>query len=206
MKLVRSLPWAALVLFVAGCSKPERHNADAGVSSPTAESSDEALDPDGFPDVNEGQKLIMAGFGKIVVDAGFQDTDVGFKAPDGMTLDASYVRKIDDLPVGKFTVTHREAPGSDVVDPRIEDFGEKTAVAAPCPAQLGGPATKAGEVAKKDFVRGVTAHYQCARLSFGGGLISTIRKDERIYELMCVASSESAITECIAILRQYRPS
>lgn len=194
---------ALSLVLLAACSKPERVTPDAGAP---AVASDEPLEYEGFPNANDGQKLIMSSWGKIVVVAEYQDEDSGLPTPAGMTADASYVRKIDDLPVGKFSISHKETPGTNTPDPVIADLGDKSVVAAACPASLGANAVAAGEVGTKEFVKGIFARYRCAKLSFGSGIVATFRKDERVYEMMCVATGETALTDCLAIVQQYRPS
>lgn len=183
--------------LLVGCPKPERSAPpDAGAPPPVA--SDAPLNPEGFPDIPDGMKLIMSNFGKIVVPAEFSEGETGFTAPTGFTFDAGYVSKgADGTPNARFAVSHKDDPGKTVPEPSIADLGDKAATAAACP---GG-----GEAKEKEFVLGSVAHYRCAKGPFGGGLAATLRKEGRVFELLCTATGDGGIDACVKILGQYRP-
>ena len=200
---MRSRYASLVVLFgslLSACSKPERVIPAELTASAAPSASDVPLEPGGFPNVPDGQKLIMSGFGNVIVPAEYQDIETGFAAPPGYTLDTAYGKKgVDGTLMGRFAIAHKEEAGTQAPEPVIAHLGEKGAVAAPCP---GGTS----DSAQREFVRGVIAHYRCAKGTFGGGLVATLRKDERIYELLCTVTTEGGAAACVQILGQYRPN
>lgn len=199
--LARVAASALLVLsgcLLTGCPKPERSApADAG-SAPPPVASDAPLSPEGFPDIPDGHKLIMSNFGKIVVLDTFSEGETGFTAPSGFTLDAGYLIKgADGKATTRFAISHKDDAGTSVPEPAIADLGDKAAVAAPCP---GG-----GELMKKEFVLGSPAAYRCAKGPFGGGLAATLRKENRVFELLCTSTGDGGVDACLKVLGQYRP-
>jgi hypothetical protein len=139
----------------------------------------------------------MSNFGKIVVDAEFKEGDTGFATPDGWTFDAGYLIPGGDTVAARFAVIHKDEAGTAVPDPVVAHLGDKAAAPAACPG--------AGESAVKEFVRGSPAHYRCAKGPFGGGLVATLRKEGRVFELLCTARGDQGVAACVKVLGQYRP-
>ncbi len=188
--------------LLSACSKPEHVvPTDLTASAAAAPSaSDAPLEPGGFPNVPDGQKLIMSGFGNIIVPDTFEDSETGFATPAGHTFDTGYVTKgVDGTVTGRFAISHKEEAGTAVPDPVIAHLGDKAAAPTNCPG-------KTTDSAEREFVRGFIAHYKCAKGPFGGGIVATLRKDNRIYELMCTAVAEGGVDACVRILGQYRPN
>jgi hypothetical protein len=200
----RAAAFAAIASFsVSACSKPDRPlplDSALPVDSAAAVASDGPIEPGGFPIVPDGMKLIMSGFGQIIVPDNFQDSDSGFVAPAGFTSDASYVAKgpIGDV-AARFAIFHKEEAGTALPEPDITHLADKGAVATPCPGW-------ASDIAQKEFVRGAVAHFRCAKGPFGGAVAATLRKEERIYELLCIASGDKGAEACVKVLGQLRPN
>ena len=130
----------------------------------------------------------------------FQDKESGFLAPPGFTADTSYVALAPDGSLSaRFAIAHKEEAGTSVPDPDINHLGEKAATAAPCPGW-------ASDNAQKEFVRGSVAHFRCAKGPFGGGVVATLRKQERIYELLCTGTGDKGAEACVKVLGQFRPN